>query len=164
MAVKEAQTINPIIERVLVNDSATIVFFTDKSKQVVKLAKGDVFDIEKAVAVAVAKHVLGGYTELKNVIEKVESKGLVPIGRAVIENSGALYSTLLPTFFKKNGIEKYTKSYLRASNGFMYDYSELLARGTEVEILHRVENHFNVIRPVGSDKVYVTGDDGIEIR
>ena len=164
VAVNEAQTTNSVVERVLVNDSTTIVFFTDKTKQVVRLAKGDVFDIEKAVAIAIAKHVLGGYTELKNVIDKVESKGFVPIGRAVIKNSGALYSTLLPTFFKNNCIEKYTKSYLRASNGFMYDCSELLAGGTEVEVFHRVGNHFNVIRPVGSDKVYVIGDDGIEVR
>lgn len=47
------------IERVLFNNPATIVFWTDGTKTVVKCRKGDVWDAEKGLAMACAKKLMG---------------------------------------------------------------------------------------------------------
>lgn len=47
------------IERVLFNEPATIVFWTDGTKTVVKCRKGDKWDAEKGLAMACAKKLLG---------------------------------------------------------------------------------------------------------
>lgn len=58
----------PKIKRVIFNDPATIVFWTDGSKTVVK-AVNEPFDPEKGLAMAIAKKILGNqgnyYNELK---------------------------------------------------------------------------------------------------
>lgn len=54
------------IENVIFNDPATIVFWTDGSKTVVKCQPGEIFDPEKGLAMAISKKVLGndyGYYE-----------------------------------------------------------------------------------------------------
>ncbi len=48
----------PQIKKVIFNDPATIVFWEDGSKTVVKCEKGEKFDPEKGVAIALAKKVL----------------------------------------------------------------------------------------------------------
>lgn len=47
------------IENVIFNDPATIVFWTDGSKTVVKCQNGETFDPEKGLAMAISKKVLG---------------------------------------------------------------------------------------------------------
>lgn len=47
------------IENVIFNDPATIVFWADGSKTVVKCQEGDVFDKEKGLAMAISKRALG---------------------------------------------------------------------------------------------------------
>lgn len=47
------------IEKVIFNDPATIVFWTDKTKIVVKCGENDIYDPEKGLAMAVAKKFLG---------------------------------------------------------------------------------------------------------
>ena len=49
----------PHIEKVIFNEPATIVFWSDGTKTVVKCDKDDIFDPEKGLAMAVAKKVLG---------------------------------------------------------------------------------------------------------
>lgn len=52
----------PEIEKVIFNDPATIVFWKDGTKTVVKCQKGDIFDEEKGLAMAICKKVYGeGY-------------------------------------------------------------------------------------------------------
>lgn len=54
------------IKDVIFNDPATIVFWTDGSKTVVKCQKGETFDPEKGLAMAISKRMLGndyGYYE-----------------------------------------------------------------------------------------------------
>lgn len=56
----------PKIERVIFNGPATIVFWQDDTKTVVKCREGDTFDPEKGIAMAIAKKALGnedGYYE-----------------------------------------------------------------------------------------------------
>lgn len=47
------------IEKVIFNEPATIVFWSDDTKTVVKCDKDDIFDPEKGLAMAIAKKVLG---------------------------------------------------------------------------------------------------------
>ena len=47
------------IKKVIFNDPATIVFWADGSKTVVKCQEGDVFDKEKGLAMAISKRALG---------------------------------------------------------------------------------------------------------
>lgn len=56
----------PKIKHVIFNGPATIVFWQDDTKTVVKCREGDTFDPEKGIAMAIAKKVLGnkdGYYE-----------------------------------------------------------------------------------------------------
>lgn len=47
------------IKNVIFHDPATIVYWTDGSKTVVKCQSGDIFDPEKGLAMAIAKRVYG---------------------------------------------------------------------------------------------------------
>lgn len=49
----------PEIYKVIFNDPATIVFWTDGTKTVVKCGEGDIFDPEKGLAMAISKKALG---------------------------------------------------------------------------------------------------------
>ena len=60
----------PEIKNVIFNDPATIVFWTDGTKTVVKCQEGDIFDPEKGLTVAIAKKVYGNKGSYCNVIKK----------------------------------------------------------------------------------------------
>ena len=60
----------PEIENVIFNDPATIVFWTDGTKTVVKCQEGDEFDPEKGLTMAIAKKVYGNKGSYCNVIKK----------------------------------------------------------------------------------------------
>lgn len=49
----------PEIKKVIFNDPATIVFWSDNTKTVVKACNGDIFDPEKGLAMAISKKMLG---------------------------------------------------------------------------------------------------------
>lgn len=49
----------PLIKNVIFNPPATIVFFEDGTKTVVKVQEGDTFDPEKGLAMAISKRLLG---------------------------------------------------------------------------------------------------------
>lgn len=58
------------IKDVIFNDPATIVFWADGTKTVVKCQEGDEFDPEKGLAMAIAKKVYGNKGSYCNVIKK----------------------------------------------------------------------------------------------
>ena len=58
------------IENVIFNDPATIVFWADGSKTVVKCGEGDTFDPEKGLAMAISKKYLGNKGNYFNTIKK----------------------------------------------------------------------------------------------
>lgn len=70
----------PEIENVIFNEPATIVFWADGTKTVVKCQEDDIFDPEKGLAMAISKKALGNEGNYCNVIkkwtEKYESKEL----------------------------------------------------------------------------------------
>lgn len=49
----------PTVERVIFNDPATIVFFSDGTKSVVKCQKGEKYSKESGLSLAIAKRMLG---------------------------------------------------------------------------------------------------------
>lgn len=72
---------NAEIKKVIFNNPATIVFWSDEKKTVVKCADNETFDEEKGLAMAISKRVLGNhgnyYNEFKKWLPRIE----VPCGR-----------------------------------------------------------------------------------
>ena len=60
----------PNIKNVIFNDPATIVFWSDGSKTVVKVQDGDEYDEEKGLAMAISKKALGNKGNYCNVFKK----------------------------------------------------------------------------------------------
>jgi hypothetical protein len=60
----------PRIERVIHNNPATIVFWTDGTKTVVKCQDGDIYDPEKGLAMAISKKALGNQGNYCEVFKK----------------------------------------------------------------------------------------------
>ena len=60
----------PEIKNVIFNDPATIVFWTDGTKTVVKCQEGDEFDPEKGLTMAITKKIYGNKGSYCNVIKK----------------------------------------------------------------------------------------------
>ena len=66
------------IKNVIFNEPATIVFWTDGTKTVVKVQNGEKFDPEKGIAMAIAKKFFGNegnyYNHIKKWVEKYEEE------------------------------------------------------------------------------------------
>lgn len=63
------------ISRIVFNGPATIVWFTDGTKTIVKKTEGDTDDREKAILLALTKKLLGNSTaDLRRFLKDVESK------------------------------------------------------------------------------------------
>lgn len=60
----------PAIKNVIFNEPATIVFWADGTKTVVKCQEGDIFDPEKGLTMAIAKKALGNKGNYCNEIKK----------------------------------------------------------------------------------------------
>ena len=58
------------IKNVIFNDPATIVFWDDGSKTVVKTQDGDEFDPEKGLAMAISKRALGNQRDYYHTFKK----------------------------------------------------------------------------------------------
>ena len=58
------------IKKVIFNDPATIVFWNDGSKTVVKCQEGDIFDPEKGLAMAISKRAFGDKGNFNDVFKK----------------------------------------------------------------------------------------------
>lgn len=59
------------IEKVVFNGPATIIFWKDKTKTVVKCMEGDAYDPEKAVLLACLEHTMGGKGPAKKWLKKM---------------------------------------------------------------------------------------------
>ena len=60
----------PEIKNVIFNDPATIVFWEDGTKTVVKCQDGDEFDPEKGLAMAISKRIYGNSGNYYNALKK----------------------------------------------------------------------------------------------
>lgn len=59
-----------LIKKVIFNDPATIVIWSDNSKTVVKCQEGDTYDAEKGLALCIAKKYLGNKGNFNEVFKK----------------------------------------------------------------------------------------------
>lgn len=73
------KTLVPAIRKVIFNDPATIVFWSDGTKTIVKAQDGDIFDPEKGLTMAITKKSLGNKgnycNELKKWLPREETLG-----------------------------------------------------------------------------------------
>jgi len=120
---KQETKINSLVQRVLLNDKATIVFFTDGTKSVVVHNDDLPYDSEKAIAMAIAKKFMGGYTELKKVVDSVDVKDSKRFARVI--DYGQTYTTY-PNFFNEHNKLEYKDDYT----------NEVLTNGEVVEVLY----------------------------
>ena len=98
----------PEIKNVIFNDPATIVFWEDGTKTVVKCQDGDEFDPEKGLAMAIVKKAYGnkgGYcNKLKKWLPKKEQ----------VDTNNILNSIFVPKEFTFNvDIDKLSKSFMK---------------------------------------------------
>lgn len=63
-------TVHPGIKKVIFNNPATIVYWTDGTKTVVKVGEGEIFDEEKGLAMAISKKFFGNKGNYYNQFKK----------------------------------------------------------------------------------------------
>ena len=105
----------PEIKNVIFNDPATIVFWTDGTKTVVKCQEGDIFDPEKGLTMAIAKKVYGNKGSYCNVIKKWcepyrEKHGYSGYSDAVTKAVYDKLSTICDAFTEKYGCKESNKT------------------------------------------------------
>ena len=88
------------ITKVIFNNPATIVFWSDGTKTVVKCADGETFDEEKGLAMAISKRVLGNkgnyYNEFKKWLPTVEKSETNIQNGLRFECNSCVYSKIPP--------------------------------------------------------------------
>ena len=72
--VSSSYTKNFEIKKIIFNNPATIVYWADGTKTVVKAQKGDIFDPEKGLTMAFTKKALGNEGSYYNTIKKWTDK------------------------------------------------------------------------------------------
>lgn len=74
-------------EKIIQNGSAVIVFWTDKTKTVVKLKEDDQYDIYAAVAQALAKKIYGCNSVFHKMVDKVTEDHTIPMDMELLKAS-----------------------------------------------------------------------------
>lgn len=100
----------PVIKNVIFNDPATIVFWEDGTKTVVKTQGDDVFDPEKGLAMAISKKALGNkgnyFNEIKKWTEKYDVESDYPNSlptvsfEECVKNLNRYHMTLFHSLFR----------------------------------------------------------------
>ena len=155
------------LPRILVNGNATIVWFEDGEKVVVKHTDDNEFDLEKAVAMACAKKLLGGYGKFKELMDVAEVKSKDNKQYAIVVQVGQTYTTYV-NFFKENNIEHYSKDYPNYHGNLNWNGESNIHpyNGEKVEVLEHFEHRdgSNVIYVVrkSNGKIGLIGKDGLK--
>ena len=112
----------PEIKNVIFNDPATIVFWKDGTKTVVKCQDGDEFDPEKGLAMAIAKKVYGNKGSYCNKMKKWLPK------EEPVDTNNILDGVFAPKEFTFNvDIDKLSKSF----KGNLTEVLEIIFKGTK---------------------------------
>lgn len=112
----------PEIKNVIFNDPATIVFWEDGTKTVVKCQDGDEFDPEKGLAMAIAKKAYGNKSNYCNKMKKWLPK------EEPVDTNSSLRSIFVPKDFTFTvDIDKLSKSF---KNGIS-DALDIIFKGTK---------------------------------
>ena len=97
----------PEIKNVIFNDPATIVFWEDGTKTVVKCQDGDEFDPEKGLAMAIVKKAYGNKSNYCNKMKKWLPK------EEPVDTNNSLNSIFVPKDFTFIDNDKFSKSFKR---------------------------------------------------
>lgn len=112
----------PEIKNVIFNDPATIVFWEDGTKTVVKCQDGDEFDPEKGLAMAIAKKAYGNKGSYCNKLKKWLPK------EEPVDTNSSLGSIFVPKEFTFNvDIDKLSKSF----KGNLTEAFDIIFKGTK---------------------------------
>ena len=111
----------PEIKNVIFNDPATIVFWEDGTKTVVKCQDGDEFDPEKGLSMAIVKKVYGNKGSYCNKLKKWLPK------EEPVDTNNSLNSIFVPKEFTFNvDIDKLSKSFMKGIS----DALDVIFKGT----------------------------------
>lgn len=102
----------PEIKNVIFNDPATIVFWNDGTKTVVKCQPGDSFDPEKGLAMAIVKKTYGNKGSYCNQLKKWLPKEEVDTN-SILRSAGQHLVSGLVDGINSNDIDKFSKSFKR---------------------------------------------------
>ena len=112
----------PEIKNVIFNDPATIVFWEDGTKTVVKCQDGDEFDPEKGLAMAIVKKSYGNKGSYCNKMKKWLPK------EEQVDTSNSLNSIFVPKEFRFTvDNDKFSKSFKR----HLSDAFDIIFKGTK---------------------------------
>lgn len=111
----------PEIKNVIFNDPATIVFWEDGTKTVVKCQDGDEFDPEKGLAMAIAKKAYGNKGSYCNKMKKWLPK------EEQVDTNSSLSSIFVPKDFTFIDNDKFSKSFKR----HLSDAFDIIFKGTK---------------------------------
>ena len=112
----------PEIKNVIFNDPATIVFWEDGTKTVVKCQDGDEFDPEKGLAMAIAKKAYGNKGNYCNKMKKWLPK------EEQVDTNSSLCSIFVPQEFTFTAdIDKLSKSFKKGIS----DALDIIFKGTK---------------------------------
>ena len=112
----------PEIKNVIFNDPATIVFWEDRTKTVVKCQDGDEFDPEKGLAMAIAKKAYGNKGNYCNKMKKWLPK------EEQVDTNSSLRSIFVPQEFTFTiDSDKFSKSFKKGIS----DALDIIFKGTK---------------------------------
>lgn len=110
------------VKNIIFNPPATIMFFEDGTKTVVKCMKGEDYDPEKGAVLAFLKHELGE-KKYKKLLKYIDKKIIKPIEVKRSHNDFANCNTCK---WQKNGICYFTEDIVDLNRGFItcdaYEY------------------------------------------
>lgn len=99
--IRPLKTLVPAIKNVIFNDPATIVFWVDGTKTVVKAQDGDIFDPEKGLTMAITKKALGNKANYCNELKKWLPKEEAPMPPFTMDDLKAGVDNLRKTLANK---------------------------------------------------------------
>lgn len=154
----------PQIKNVIINGPATIVYWADGSKTVVKCQEGDIFDAEKGLAMAITKKALGNKgkycDELKKWLDKYEaeseSKKFVAIGSNIAIGFAAAtekfkqFAKSISNTREKRRREKIANAYLALNKA---EYNPKATKADLLSALNEASDHlFEVLQDWEEEK------------
>lgn len=101
----------PGIKKVIFNDPATIVFWNDGTKTIVKCNENDSFDPEKGLAMAIAKYHFGNDNTFHKVMKSWLPKEKQTNDFDALNEYGGVFSENLLNLLNKKGVRFIAKNY-----------------------------------------------------
>ena len=140
----------PKITKVIYSEPATIVFWSDKTKTVVKCQEGDEFDPEKGLAMAMVKKMLGNqgnyYNTFSKWLEKYEPDDATPKITFNMSGSTALSEALKKT--KEALLQAICNAYVPVTEHYGYIRVRDAEIGYAYKVCHKNEAHILRANPL----------------